>query len=173
MGLTPNIVQHLTFVLETGAGPNFITTTTLLQTWQQDILSSAAPQLRTAGIQPLAIMGVLHLLVGIGDLRVKVTIAVVDGLVTGALFETFFFNKFVRGIFPTAKLVQPINSPAISILSRDATAPDDPALLDLNTTPLPTSFKFLVKFSSNLGRKCQSSYYINCLASFTSNWSAS
>lgn len=134
-------MHPLTFILDTGSDPNLIHMTYVCPTWRQDIEPFPVPQLCAAGRQPLAILGVLPLFVTTRDFPVKETFAVVDGLVTGALLSTSFLNKDVKQIYPTVKRLQPVNSRAIPILSRDTTATDDSAVLSAYHPLVPQFFR--------------------------------
>lgn len=147
-------MHPLTFVLDTGAGPNLMEMTSLCPTWQKDIEPSPVPQLHAASGQPLVILGVLALFVRIGDLRFKVTFGVIDGLVTGALLSTFLLKKFVKGIYPTTMRVQPVNSLAIPLWSRDTIVTDDAAITDAADQPDASQFvRFPANSSPNRGQK--------------------
>lgn len=128
IALTRNIMEPLTFVLDRGGGPSLIDMNSLCLTWQQDIEPSPMPKLRAADGQPVYILGFLALFVLFSDVLVKVTFAVVDLLVAGALLGTSFRIMFLKGIFLTATLVRPVNSRVISSLSQDTFAPHKPAV---------------------------------------------
>lgn len=86
-------MKPVTFNLDTVAGTNLIDTNSPCPTWEQEIKPSSVPPLRDAGGQPLNILGVFALFVRIGDIRVKVTFVVINGLVTGVLLGTSFPEK--------------------------------------------------------------------------------
>lgn len=86
---------------------------------------STLTKLLAAGREPLTILGFLDLFARIGELRIRVLFAFVDGLVKGVLLDGSFLKKFSKSIYYAANRVQPVSSPPVPISSRDTHATDD------------------------------------------------
>lgn len=99
------------------AGPNLVNKGALPKRWIGNIRPQNGVRLTSASLQPLLLVGVIPLVVHLGDLRFRVWLGVIKGLSVPAILGTSLIDRFAEEILPQERLIVPHNSRPIAILS--------------------------------------------------------
>ena len=144
IGTKSSELHNQVATVDTAAGPNLIDKS-LVDPAHLKRLTKPAKLPRYAGAEgsPLEMLGVLPLIVKLGDLRRVVWFGVLEKLSAALILGTSYLNRFIRMIEPLRQTIRPINSRAVPLLVDPDDDPvvsaiNEPKLLGTHDDALPT-----------------------------------
>ena len=123
IGRGTDMMIPLVSVLDTGAGPNIINANVLPAVWRTSIKSTSVPPLVDAQSRPLRCLGVLPLIVRIGQFKARVHFVVVTNMAVDCILGTSFCDRHVHGIFPRTRRVAFHDGSSVPIIGQTAGLP--------------------------------------------------
>lgn len=112
-------------VLDTGAGPNLIHYDRIDPAWRTSIRDTTTPSLRDASKRAMRTLGVITLLVRIGQFQAHVQFLVVPNLAVDCILGTTFTDRHVKAIYPRSQTVHFHDAPPVALVG--STSPTAPA----------------------------------------------
>lgn len=103
--------------VDTGDGPNLVRMSFRTEEMREQVEPSVEENLRSANNAQIKVVGLITLIVQIGNSIVPVQFGVIDELVTSVFLWTDYINKHVRMMVPTKMKLVPNNSTPLSILA--------------------------------------------------------
>lgn len=116
VSLMDNKMHPVNSTFDTAAGPKLVREGLLEAEWLKAVQANNRPPLRNVINQKISVVETIHLLVRMGDSRVRVRLGVVRNLAVPVLLETSFIDMFVKGIFSPERRVVPYNSKEVLVL---------------------------------------------------------
>ena len=119
IGVIPSHMVSLTTVLDTGAGPNLVSTLVLPEKWKRYLqVESNLPPIRDASNNRIRTVGTISLHVRIGELRCRVRFIVVTNLAVDCILGTSFIDQYVEAIRPRKRAIQFVDNSRTPIVGK-------------------------------------------------------
>jgi hypothetical protein len=125
IGITSEELFATTAVLDTGAGPNLIRSSTLPKNWRTEGMTQPCLRTRIVDANGNAILPLSRtdLVCQVGTLLTKVEFIVVDTLAVDCILGCDFIDRHVRSIRPAAGLIELNNRGEVRLIAHGASLP--------------------------------------------------
>ena len=129
-GINSKSLLPQTVILDTGAGPNLVDYGRLPEKWKKKIKKVKRVSMTSASKDKMNLVGVIPIVIRLGDLKVRVWFGVIEELAVPVLLGTSFADRFIQGIFPQERKVVPNDSGPVAILSTLVKDPETNLLVE-------------------------------------------
>lgn len=129
-------------LLDTATGLNLINANLIHLEWINRVKHTDLPRFRTATKEPIHLQGTILLHHQIGNLNTRVWFSIFPNLAVDLLLGTSFVDRFIRGIFPGERKVEPWHSQPVAIRAshhKENSETNAPITADNSPKPADTS----------------------------------
>ena len=135
LGFEPSLLARKLTILDSGAGPNFIRKSELPPGFEDRIKFGPLPSVNDANSNPVKMVGLIDLVVRLGNRLVKVEFIVCERLAAAVILGCDFMDRFVEAIYPRRKTIEMDDGTTVPIVRRPLKRPPQ-------SPPLPTAQEY-------------------------------